>query len=448
MIHRYFPELAGRSVPRYTSYPTAADLNDATGAEAQRSALTAIADDAPVSLYVHIPYCQSICWYCGCNTGLAGRADRIEAYRDALGREMDLVAPLVRGRVGQVHFGGGTPNVLDPVAFTALARRLGDAFAIPADAAWAVEIDPRCFTPAHAEAMAAAGVRRISIGAQSFAPRVQAKIGRIQPLRAVADAVAAARRAGIAGINLDLMYGLPAQTLDDVAATIQAARTLDPDRIALFGYAHMPRLLPRQRRIDESALPGAEARFWQSALGHDLLVEAGFVAIGFDHFARPDDSLARAHRQGALRRNFQGFTDDPADALVALGASAISGFPGAIVQNEKHVGSYRMRVANGMLAGVRGIERDSDDQLRATIIERLLCDGTVDAGAMAGAAGRAVETFDAALERLAPLVELGIVALAGRRVTIAPVGRPYARLAALVFDRYRSEAVQRFSRAI
>lgn len=447
MMHRYFPELAERAVPRYTSYPTAAEFSDAVGAEAQREGLATIAPDEAVSLYVHIPYCESICWYCGCNTGAAGRGDRVDAYVDALAREIEHVAPQVRGRVSQVHFGGGTPNVLAPEAFGALARRLHGAFDTD-DAEWAVEIDPRSFTADHARVMAEYGVRRLSIGAQSFSPAIQARIGRLQPLRTVAAAVEAARAAGIERINLDLMYGLPGQTLDDVAATIRAARGLAPDRVAFFGYAHMPRLMPRQRRIDASLLPAAEARFWQSALAHDLLVEAGFKAIGFDHFARADDSLALAARDGRLRRNFQGFTDDPADTLVALGASAISNFRGAIVQNEKHVGSYRMRTANARLAGARGILRDGEDQLRGRMIERLLCDGALDIGAAAIAGGRPACWFDTALARLDPLVDLGIVARDGRRLEIQPVGRPYARLVATVFDRHRADAAPRFSQAV
>ncbi|MGN6376810.1 MAG: oxygen-independent coproporphyrinogen III oxidase [Sphingomonas sp.] len=447
-MHRYIPELARCAVPRYTSYPTAAEFGDQVAAGAQARALDAVAPGEAVSLYVHVPYCRDICWYCGCNTGAVGREDRLAAYVQALRQEIDLVAPRLYGTVRSVHFGGGSPNALSPDAFATLARALRDGFAISDGAEWAAEIDPRHFTRAHADAFAAAGVRRISVGAQTFAPAIQAQIGRIQPYRVVAEAVSDARAAGIDRINLDLMYGLPDQTLDDIASTIAAARTLAPDRIAMFGYAHLPRALPRQRRIDATLLPGAEARFWQSALAHDLLVEAGFQAIGFDHFARPEDSLAVAARDGRLHRNFQGYTDDQAGVLVGLGASAISQFDGLIVQNEKHVGRYRMRVGNGLLPGLRGVRRHDDDRWRAQLIERLLCDGEVDAQRLAATFGVQPAALAPALEQVAVLATHGIATLDGGTVRITPEGRPYARLVAAAFDAYRKPDDQRFSRAV
>jgi len=447
-MHRFLPQLAERQVPRYTSYPTAAEFHDGIGPAQQAAALESVAADRPVSLYLHIPYCHAICWYCGCNTGAIGKPERLTQYRDALLAEIALVAPRMRGRVVSVHFGGGSPNALPPDDLVQVARAIRQGFRVDRDAQWAAELDPRTIDARYAAALAAAGIGRASLGAQTFAPAIQARINRIQPFRQVGEAVSDLRRAGIAHINLDLMYGLPGQQLDDIAATIAAALTLSPDRIATFGYAHLPKLLPRQRMIADAALPGAPERFWQSALAHSLLVEAGYQAVGFDHFARPEDSLAVAARDGRLRRNFQGFTDDPATVLVGLGTSAISQFDGLMVQNEKHVGRYRLRMRNGRLAGTRGVARDADDRFRAAVIERMLCDGEIDVAAVAAAHGRSVQRFAAALPRLHALAEQGVVRCNGWRIEITPLGRPYARLAAAAFDAYRTPLVQGFSKAV
>jgi len=445
-MHRYVPELARCAVPRYTSYPTAAEFHDGVGADAQCRALDRVGAGEPVSLYVHIPYCREICWYCGCNTGAVGREDRLRTYVDALMREIELVSARMKGLVSRIHFGGGSPNVLDPANFTALATGLRARFAVAADAEWAAEIDPRHFTAEHAAAFAAAGISRISVGVQTFAPHIQVRIGRLQPRRMVAQAIADARAAGIGRINLDLMYGLPGQSLEDIAATIATALTLAPDRIAMFGYAHLPAALPRQRRIDAATLPGAEARFWQSALAHDMLVEAGYQAIGFDHFARPRDTLAIAARAGRLRRNFQGFTDDQAHILIGVGASAISQYDDLLVQNEKHVGRYRLRVGNGLLPGVRGIVRRADDRLRAELIERLLCDSAIDVAAIAAARGRDLAALQPALDRVAALTRYGIAEFDGTRVRVTPQGAPYVRIVAAAFDVHR--AAGSFSKAV
>ncbi len=448
MTHRYHSTLAARAVPRYTSYPTAAEFGPATGSADQAAALDAIAPGAPVSLYLHIPYCEQICWYCGCNTGAVGRPQRLDVYRAAIEAEIATVAAQMRGRVTAVHFGGGSPNSLTPEAFADICCTLRQHFDIAPDAKWSAEIDPRFFERSHAYAFARAGIGRISVGAQTFAPRVQAASGRLQPYARVAAAIAAARSAGIERINLDLMYGLPGQTLDDIAATIAAARRLTPDRVAMFGYAHLPAMLPRQRRIDASKLPGAEARFWQRALAHDLWIEAGFEAIGFDHFARPDDSLAVAARAGTLRRNFQGFTDDRAPTLIGLGASSISQFDGVIVQNEKHVGRYRMAVLGGELAGMRGVRRDAHDAAAGAVIERLLCDGKVDVTAIAATHGMTAEQLchDPAL--LDELVGQGVITCDGWSIAVTSLGAPYARLAAAAFDRYRALSSGQFSAAV
>lgn len=427
--HVFLPELAARAAPRYTSYPTAMEFTGAVGATDQAEALAATPVGSEASLYVHIPYCREICWYCGCNTGAVGRVGRLDAYVEALDREIATVASLFRGSVTRVHFGGGSPNALTPGQFDRICETIGKRFRVANDAEWAAELDPRLIDAEYARALGDSPITRVSLGAQTFAPHIQARINRIQPFRDVARSVAQLRAAGIEHINLDLMYGLPGQALDDIAATIAQTLRLRPDRLAMFGYAHVPQLLPRQRMIGSETLPGPEARFWQSALAHDLLVEAGFDAIGFDHFAGPHDSLARAARAGRLRRNFQGFTEDSAETVIGIGASAISQFPGLIAQNEKHLGSWRMRASNGQLAGVRGVRRSPDDCLRAGIIEQLLCQGRADIAPF-------VERYGA--PGLDTLERLDVVRREGCWVEITETGRPYARAVAAAFDVYRS----------
>ncbi len=443
----YHPDLLARAVPRYTSYPTAAEFHDGVGAGAQAAALAAVAPGTPVSLYVHIPYCHEICWYCGCNTGAIGRPDRLTHYLDALTQEIDAVAARLRGEVVAIHFGGGSPNALPPGDFIALSQHLQARFECVAQLEIAAELDPRTLDRDYAAGLAAAGVTRASLGVQTFAEDVQRGINRIQPYAMVAQAVADLRGAGIAAINFDLLYGLPGQSARDVAQTIAATLALAPDRVAMFGYAHMPRLLPRQRMIDQAALPDIPARFAQSVLAAQLLTDAGYVAIGFDHFATPTDGLAIAAAKGKLRRNFQGFTDERADAIIGLGASAISHYDGLLVQNEKHVGRYRLRAGSTGLAGARGVLRTDADRLRATVIERLMCDGGVDMAALARAAGGTPAELADALPALQALAARGLIRLSGWRIAILPEGRAYARLVASAFDTYRPSSAGRFSLA-
>lgn len=444
----FIADLAARAVPRYTSYPTAAEFGDAVGHVDQATAIAAVDPDERVSLYLHIPYCHEICWYCGCNTGAIGRTERVDAYVQALLAEIEMTGATCAGTVERIHFGGGSPNALSPLALVAISERIRSAFRVADNAEWAAEIDPRHLGRDLALAFADAGITRVSLGAQTFDLHVQAKINRLQPFRQVAQAIADLRGAGIARINLDLMYGLPDQTLDSIASTIAQADWLAPDRVAMFGYAHLPRLLKRQRMIEATALPDIEARFWQSALAHDLLAERGYRAIGFDHYALPDDSLAVAAREDRLRRNFQGFTDDQANVLIGLGASAISQFPGLIVQNEKHPGRYRLMVGNGRMAGVRGVVRRAEDRARAEVIERVLCDGHVDTVAVERAHGVHLDLMRAAVPALSDLRRMGLVEFGKVGLTITPRGRPYARLVAATFDAFRSTSAGAFSRAV
>lgn len=437
----YHRDLLARPVPRYTSYPTAAEFSPAAGAMDQEEALERVPPGEAVSLYVHIPFCQEICWYCGCNTGRANRSQRLGAYLDALTAEIWTVATCLggRGRVNRIAFGGGSPNALTTAEFRHLLGTLRTAFSAERPIL-SIELDPRGFTPEWAAVLGEADVSRASLGVQTFDPAIQTAVGRVQPRELIGGAVAMLRANGISSINFDLMYGLPRQNRESLSATLEATIALAPERIALFGYAHVPHLLPRQRRIDGSNLPDQDERFAMAALGHDRLTEAGYASIGFDHFALPDDALAIAQGEGHLHRNFQGFTEDQAQILVGLGATAISEFPGLIVQNEKNSGRYRMRAMAGQLTGERGIRRDAEDRRRARLIEDLLC------GRIATIAPFLVEP--SLKERLAPYLSLDLARLEQGGLQITPDGRPYGRVIAALCDRYRIEQGSSFSTAI
>ena len=435
----YYPELLSRPVPRYTSYPTAAEFHEGVGPDDYATALRNVAPGTPLSLYLHIPFCEQICWYCGCNTGAASKAQRLAAYLDALEAELALVAKYIGGRgfVQRIAFGGGSPNALSTVEFVRLLDRIITVFAA-GQPEISVEIDPRGFTSEWALVMAASNVSRVSMGVQTFTPHVQEAIGRVQPLALIETCVSSLRSRGIKAINFDMMYGLPHQSLDDVRDSLKQAIALRPTRIALFGYAHLPSMIPRQRRIDTDALPDANLRFQQSALGFDMLVAAGYEPIGFDHFALPEDPLAIAAKAGKVRRNFQGFTEDSNETLLGFGASSISMLPGLLVQNEKNIEAYRDRVNAGALAASRGFVPDAEDMEHSRWIERLLCDGHVEVRADAHPT-RALQPFE----------ERGLAKWHGDQLVIEDSGRPYARCIAAAFDRFRqSDKMMAASQAV
>ena len=434
----YHPDLLATPVPRYTSFPTAAEFGPDVGPDDLAEAISTATGD--VSLYVHIPFCEKICWYCGCNTAAANRPQRLASYLDALHREVELVGAMLPAgaRVRRVAFGGGSPNAISPVDFV----RLFDALVLHMplfDPLVSLELDPRSLGESWGAVIRGVGATHASLGVQTFAPHLQEAIGRIQPRDLIDSSVQWLREAGITSLNFDLMYGLPGQTMDDLAETLALASGYRANRIALFGYAHVPHMLPRQRRIDGTALPGQEARFRMAAAGHAQLTAAGYRAIGFDHFAQPGDPLSRAADAGTLRRNFQGFTDDPAPVLVGLGASAISSFPTLLAQNEKNSGRYRMLLSQGRLATALGKRRSVEDRRRGSIIEELLCRGRAKVDQA---------TADAVSERLRPYLEPGLAAFINGYLEIADKGLPYARSIAAAFDPYRQQSVRRFSSAI
>jgi oxygen-independent coproporphyrinogen-3 oxidase len=434
----YYPDLLSRPVPRYTSFPTAAEFSGAIGAADHAAALERVEGD--VSLYVHIPFCEEICWYCGCNTSRSNREQRLTSYLDALHREIAVVAGLLGSgvRVRRIAFGGGSPNAISPLEFV----RLIDALTLHMplhQPIVSIELDPRTLSPDWGMVLRCVGVTRASMGVQTLSPRLQQAIGRVQPQEVIARGTDLLREAGVTSLNFDLMYGLPGQTDEDLAETLASTIKLGADRIALFGYAHVPHLIPRQKRIDASALPDQDARFRMAWNGWEQLTRAGYQPVGFDHFALPGDALAQASVAGTLRRNFQGFTEDPAPVLIGLGASAISEFPEVIVQNEKNAGRYRMLLSQDRLPGALGVARSAADQATGDIIARLLCAGEARVGH---------ERLVQMVGVLAPFRERGLIEVRDDWLMICPDGLPYARTIAALFDPYRQHSPRRFSSAV
>ena len=423
---------ARRNTPRYTSYPAAPHFSADIDSFAYSRWLADLEPDASLSLYLHVPYCRQICWYCGCNTYAARRDETVSDFVEALRREIDLVAEATHARiVRDIHWGGGTPNILSPEQFTRIWRHVSFWFDVDQSASHAVEVDPRALTPGHAAAFASSGVTRASLGVQDFNAHVQHAIGREQPAALVEQAVACLRNAGVDQISMDLMYGLPAQTKDDLLASLRIAAAMAPQRIALFGYAHVPWLKKRQRLIDESLLPPVEARFEQAEAAREELVKLGYLPIGLDHFCLPGDELARASRHHDLHRNFQGYVANQTTAILGFGPSAISTLPQGYVQNHHQPGVWARSIEDERLPIARGHCSSRDDKLRRKIIEQLMCDFTTDLSKLGGAAAYARE-----LEMLASLAADALVVIDGDRVTIPPDARPFCRLAAQAFDAY------------
>lgn len=437
----YYPELLERPVPRYTSFPTAAEFRPLEHDRVMDAALAAIPSGAQISLYVHIPYCNEICYYCACNTGRANKKKRLQSYIEALIREIELVGERIAGpiNVSRIAFGGGSPNAIDPGDFVRILDQLRASF----DAKFSeisVELDPRDFTADWAETLSESGVTHASMGVQTFAPQVQQAIGRVQPTKLIATAIQQLRDKNVSSINFDMMYGLPAQTLSDLRDSLDQAIALQPDRIALFGYAHLPDRIPRQRRIDSTIMANQIQRFEMAALGYEHLVDAGYQAIGFDHFALPDDPMAQAARAGTISRNFQGFTDDPAPYLIGLGASAISIFPDHILQNEKNVGKYRDAVFAGKQSAQLGVQVSEEDRLHRQIIEDVLCRGRANIGTLSDASRLTgyLESFE----------KRKLLTIEDTEILCSDNAAPYLRTIAAIFDPYRIAAGTKFSSAI
>jgi len=439
-----------RRIPRYTSYPTAPHFGTQVGPDVYDTWLRTLPDETALSLYLHVPFCAELCLYCGCHTTVVRRYEPVASYVKLLEGEIALVAGRLGHRrpVTHIHWGGGTPTMLSPTDLLALACTLRLRFDVRPGAEMAVEIDPRVLTKDRVEALAAIGVTRASLGVQDFDPQVQQTINRLQSYERTAEVAGWLRRAGIDSLNFDLMYGLPHQTVDKVVNSVRLALSLDPDRLALFGYAHVPWMKRHQALLPQDAMPGAAERLAQMRAAADTIVAAGYVPIGLDHFARPEDELALCQSQGRLHRNFQGYTADAASALIGFGTSSIGALPQGYVQNAPKTVAYREAIRVGRLAAVRGIALTAEDRLRRAVIERLMCDLAVDLDRVAGEHGVAPSVFAPELGRLDELAARGIVVREQSRIHVPAAARPFVRTACAVFDRYLAEDDARYSRAL
>ena len=436
--------------PRYTSYPTAVQFTPDVTEATYRGWLAALPADEAVSLYLHIPFCERLCWYCGCNTRAVNQHNPIREYVNLLMRELHLLQGALPGRlpVKAVHLGGGTPNMLSVEELAIIFDGLRRVFHFEAGAEIAAELDPAVLSGEWIAAAARHGLNRASLGVQNLDHKVQAAVNRKESFEDIADCVEALRAAGVESVNLDLMYGLPHQTTRNTLATIEAILPLRPERLALFGYAHVPWMKAHQQLIDEAALPGPAERLEQSHAAAERLVSEGYVQIGLDHFALPTDPLAVAAQAGTMRRNFQGYTTDAAPTLIGLGASAIGTTPQGYVQNIAQELGWRHAVTDGKLPIARGVALTPDDRFRGDIIERLMCDFAVDLAAVCARHGRPLSDLSDALDRLRPFKEDRLATWDGRRLEVTPRGRMLVRSVAALFDAHLAPDAQRHAKAI
>lgn len=449
-----------RPGPRYTSYPTAPQFATSFGETALRQALAeSNAEPLPraLSVYVHVPFCSAPCFYCGCNRVITRDAARGATYLGRLHREIALTGALVdRDRpVVELHFGGGTPNFLQPAQLAETVACIAQHFHLPATGTrtLSIELDPRHVTPEQVGALAAIGFNRASLGVQDFDPVVQAAINRVQPRAQTLAIIDACRRYGMQSVNLDLIYGLPHQTPASFARTLAEVIAARPDRLAVYSYAHMPHLFRAQRQIPADALPDPDAKLGLLQLAVDALTDAGYVYIGMDHFALPDDALARARADDCLHRNFMGYTPHADTDLIGLGVSAISHIGDTYSQNPRELANWALALDDGRLPVFRGMTMDADDRLRADVITQLMCQGRVDCDAIGQRHGIAFASyFSEALAQLAPLARDGLVEITDDQLRATPRGTLLLRNLAMCFDRYLTPAqapdAPRFSRAI
>lgn len=445
------------SGPRYTSYPTAPQFRSDFGENELRHEILASNEDPiprDLSVYVHVPFCLSPCFYCGCARIITHDRGKAGSYLARLYREIEMVSALVaRDRsLAQLHFGGGTPNFLAADQLAELIDTLGRHFTFSrrADREFCVEIDPRFCDGDYIRRIAAAGINRLSIGVQDFDPDVQRAINRVQSVEQTRAVMDAAREAGVRSINLDLIYGLPKQTLDSFARTLERVIALRPERIAAYGYAHLPDRFPAQKQIDKFDLPDANSRLGLLQLACERLSAAGYRYIGVDHFALPEDDLARAADAGTLQRNFQGYSTHAASDLLGFGMSAISHVGDTFSQNAKDLPGYHGALDQGHLPTARGLRRSDDDRLRADAIERLMCDGELDIPAFeARHLVYFAQYFRRSLDRLAPLAADGLVECSPERIAVTPRGQFLLRNIAMCFDAYIGGDTEiRYSRAV
>lgn len=426
-------------VPRYTSYPTAPHFGG-VGKSDVEGWIRAISPGSEISLYVHVPFCRRLCWFCACRTQGTQTASPVAAYLETVKTEIGLLAAQLPSgvRIGHLHWGGGTPTLLEPQMISDLAGAIFDAVPLAEQACFSVEIDPNEVDEPRLDALAEAGLTRASIGVQDFDPLIQSTIGRVQSYEVTRTAVEGLRARGITSLNADILYGLPHQTEARISDSVQQLLSLSPDRVALFGYAHVPWMARRQNMIPTDALPTPEERLRLFEVARELFRWDGYKEIGIDHFARPEDALAVAQSEGRLRRNFQGYTEDQADVLIGIGASAISRFPQGYAQNAPATSAYQAAIRAGTLATSRGHVFTGDDLYRGRIIEALLCDFRVNMDAISERFVVSKAHLDG-LARSARAAFPAMLSYDGSVLSVLPEARPLARMIARHFDAYDME---------
>ena len=440
--------------PRYTSYPPATQFSADLAALDPEGALRAdnVPGAGPLSLYFHLPFCETRCWFCGCNTVITRRRDAAAEYVDALAREVRLTAEWmdVTRPVTQVHLGGGTPTFLPPEQLRRLGELIHGAFRLAPEVEFSVEVDPRRLTEAHVSALRDIGANRASLGVQDTDPRVQLAIHRVQPAELNRQACAWLRAAGFGSFNIDLIFGLPYQHAAGFARTLREVLALGPDRLSVFSYAHVPWLKPAQKILEQqSPLPSAEEKLAMFAVAHECLTAAGFVDIGLDHFARPGDALAVAQRAGTLHRNFQGYTTCADASLYGFGLSAISATADTYRQNHREFAAWRTALEAGALPIERGLRLRAEERRHRTIILRLMCDRRLDYAALSHELGLDFTTaYAAELAGLEDLRADGLVRLVAGGLEVTPVGQPLLRVIAMRFDPLFTAAPGRHAPAI
>ncbi len=443
--------------PRYTSYPTAPEWSDEVGPDQLEERLErADAEGAhsPLSMYVHVPFCRNMCSYCGCNVVVARRQERADLYLDYLERELDLLCERLTSRRSliQLHLGGGTPTYLNEAQLTRLWSLISDRFTPAEGAEIALEIDPVVTTTDQLDLLRGFGFNRVSMGIQDFTPEVQERVGRVQTVELTRALYQHARDLGFGGINFDLIFGLPRQRLDTFQATLDRVLEMGPDRVAVFGYAHVPWMKPNQRGFTEQELPDAVARFGLYMAALRGFLDAGYVQIGMDHFALPDDELARARLARRLHRNFQGYTVLPASDIIALGITGISEVQGLYAQNLKPLARYYRALEAGRLATERGCLLSDEDRLRRDVIHQIMCNFHVDLEQLCAPRGiDARAHFATELADLDACIAAGLARRDGATIEVTPLGRILVRNVAMVFDTYlrkRADARGTFSKTI
>jgi oxygen-independent coproporphyrinogen-3 oxidase len=428
----------GRPVPRYTSYPPATAFREDIDETAYRAQLANIAADKAISLYIHIPFCRHLCLYCGCHAFATQRDDRVETYLSALESEIDLVSSVLgrRQNVSHLHFGGGSPNRLTNPQMRRLFEKLCASFDFSNIGEIAMEIDPRLTDGEQISTLSACGVTRVSLGVQDFDPEVQKVIGRIQPFDQVAKVCEGLRSQGDIKINFDMMYGLPLQSADSLALAARQALSLQPDRVAYFSYAHVPQMKPHQKALESHPLPDKYELLAQEMAGRGVWEQAGYLPIGMDHYAKPEDGLVKAHKRHYLRRNFQGYTDDQADCLIGLGASSIGETRDGVFQNERDLEAYEKKIIEGHMATVRGYRFSEEDKWRGAVIQELMTYMSCDVAAIAKSFGVLPDSYSDAFKILQPLVDGGVIHRQGDKVILTTEHRQAIRVVCAAFDAY------------